>query len=160
MKLFWRSLLFFTFASFTPLAFGQTIFWRNTGSGTDTNFDNDLNWTTDINDNPPTGIGSLPSSTSDVRIYPGFYLIANPTVINEVTIYANGASTITINTQNNPETESVNDLLVSGEFGALGTASNPILNLNMNGGSNLAVGGSSGVVITGSATVNFSVIWS
>jgi fibronectin-binding autotransporter adhesin len=143
MKLFLKSILFFAIASFAPQAFGQEpIAWTNMGP--DNTFDNGANWTL------ATGTGTVPGSTNDAYIFPGFAAQADPTTLL-ISVLQGGLRTITINTVNN---QSVQGLAISSNF-EVATITNGVLNLNFNSGSSLTVG-TDGAVITGASTVNFT----
>ena len=142
MKLFVRGILFLAIASFSSQAFGQIISWTNLTA--DTSFDNGANWTT------PAGTGTIPNSTEQVGIFPGFTTAADPSG-TVILVTAGGNATITITT---PNPQSIGGLLVSGNFDS---TSIPItvLNLSETAGSTLTVG-SQGTAIVGGTTVNFA----
>jgi uncharacterized protein YhjY with autotransporter beta-barrel domain len=137
MKLFLRSVLFFSIASFAPFAFGDPD-WTNVGP--DNNFDNPANW---VN---AAGVGAVPGPGDSAHIFPGFTVSTAGLII-----IPGGSTTITINTTNN---ESVGSFLVSSNFVG-STIPNGILNFNFNSGSTLTVGAGGGV-ITGGSTVNYA----
>lgn len=148
MKLFLGSILFFIVASFSPLAFGQTVTWVNSGDGSGS-FDDPTKWT---DANGPT----VPGPANLVGIFPGFVTSPSSVFPGFIDVNLGGSSTITITTVNN---QNIAGLLISGTFvdltGNQLVASNPLATLNFNSGSTLTVN-SLGMEVLGNAVATFN----
>jgi fibronectin-binding autotransporter adhesin len=166
MKLFLRSILFFSIASFAPLAFGQTLYYTgginissNGGQSKpagDGNFNSSANWSTVVPSTFMTGgVPGIPGSSTiaviqaDVNNGSVFYLSPNSAFISLTSV------PVLIN-QN--QSNSVAALLVS-NYGFFGQGSG-IVNftnnsgtLNVNGGNSLTTGN---FVVDGGVTLNYS----
>jgi fibronectin-binding autotransporter adhesin len=143
MKLFLRSVVFLVIASFTPVAFAQTISYINNGSSA--SFDDPANFTTAISSGTTT-----PGPSNLLGIFPGFTATPSPST-GLILLNPGGSSTITLTT-NNPQ--SVQGLLVSGNFDSTSNSGTTV-SLTIGGGNALTIG-PAGFALVGSTTMTFT----